>query len=80
MAWLLDHPDDGRCRLLLELLERMYDTASTVFCTQYAKKDWHQRLGSAVHADAIMNRIVHNNTIWVDTSNHNMREHATVTQ
>jgi hypothetical protein len=28
---------------------------------------------------AIMDRIVHN-TIWVDTGNHNMREHATMTQ
>ena len=65
--------------MLLELLERRYDTASTVFCTQYAKKDWHQRLGSGVHADAIMDRIVHN-TIWVDTGDHNMREHATMTQ
>lgn len=65
--------------MLLELLERRYDTASTVFCTQYAKKDWHQRLGSGVHADAIMDRIVHN-TIWVDTGNHNMREHATMRQ
>ncbi len=61
--------------MLLELLERRYDTASTVFCTQYAKKDWHQRLGSGVHADAIMDRIVHN-TVWVDTGSHNMREHA----
>lgn len=48
--WLLDHPDDGMRGMLLELLERRYDTASTVFCTQYAKKDWHQRLGSGVHA------------------------------
>ncbi len=51
------------------------DTASTVFCTQYAKKDWHQRLGSGVHADAIMDRIVHS-AIWIDTGTHNMREHA----
>lgn len=73
--WLLDHPDDGMRSMLLELLERRYDTGSTVFCTQYAKKDWHQRLGSGVHADAIMDRIVHN-TIWIDTGTHNMREHA----
>ena len=65
--------------MLLELLERRYDTTSTVFCTQYAKKDWHQRLGSGVHADAIMDRIVHN-TIWIDTGNHNMREHAATNQ
>lgn len=77
--WLLDHPDDAMRSMLLELLERRYDTASTVFCTQYAKKDWHQRLGSGVHADAIMDRIVHN-TIWVDTGNHNMREHAALNQ
>ena len=57
--WLLDQPDDNTRSMLLELLERRYDTTSTVFCTQYAKKDWHQRLGSGVHADAIMDRIVH---------------------
>lgn len=73
--WLLDSPNESMRSMLLELLERRYDTASTVFCTQYAKKDWHQRLGSGVHADAIMDRIVHN-TIWVETGSYNMREHA----
>ena len=75
--WLLDHPDETVRRMLLELLERRYDCTTTVFCTQYAKKDWHQRLGSGVHADAIMDRIVHN-TIWVDTGTHNMREHTSM--
>ena len=73
--WLLDQPDDDIRSMLLELLERRYDTTSTVFCTQYAKKDWHQRLGSDVHADAIMDRIVHH-TIWIETDGTNMREHA----
>ncbi|TFC42648.1 ATP-binding protein [Cryobacterium shii] len=73
--WLLDEPDESTRSMLLELLERRYDQASTVFCTQYAQKDWHQRLGSGVHADAIMDRIVHN-TIWVETGGHNMREHT----
>ncbi len=73
--WLLDHPDDSVRGMLLELLERRYDTTSTVFCTQYAKKDWHQRLGGGVHADAIMDRIVHN-TIWIETGSTNMREHT----
>lgn len=77
--WLLDHPDESMRSMLLELLERRYDATSTVFCTQYAKKDWHQRLGSGVHADAIMDRIVHN-TIWVDTGTHNMREQAILDQ
>ena len=73
--WLLDSPDDSVRGMLLELLERRYDATSTVFCTQYAKKDWHQRLGSGVHADAIMDRIVHN-TIWIETGGTNMREHT----
>lgn len=72
--WLLDPPDKEMRGLLLEILERRYDTVSTVFCTQYAQKDWHQRLGGGVHADAIMDRIVHN-THWVETGTFNMREH-----
>ena len=73
--WLLDEPSAEIRSMLLELLERRYDTVSTVFCTQYAKKDWQQRLGSGVHADAIMDRIVHN-TIWITTGEMNMREHV----
>ena len=38
-GWLLDHPDESMHSMLLKLLERRYDTASTVFCPQYAKKD-----------------------------------------
>ena len=64
--------------MLLELPERRYDAVSTVFCTQYAKRDRHQRLGSGVHADAIMHRIVHN-TIWINTGGMNMREHVAAT-
>lgn len=73
--WLLDRPTDSMRGMLLELMERRYGEASTVFCTQYLQKDWHQRLGSGVHADAIMDRIIHN-TVWVDTGNYNMREHT----
>ncbi len=73
--WLLDEPGEALRGMLLELLERRYDAVSTVFCTQYAKKDWHQRLGGDVHADAIMDRIVHR-TIWVETGDANMREHT----
>ena len=71
--WLLDPPGDSLRGMLLELLERRYDAVSTVFCTQYAKKDWHGRLGGDAHADAIMDRIVHR-TIWVETGETNMRE------
>lgn len=73
--WLLDRPTESMRGMLPELMERRYGETSTVFCTQYLQKDWHQRLGSGVHADAIMDRIVHN-TIWVDTGTYNMREHT----
>ena len=73
--WLLDKPSEPIQRMLLELLERRYDATSTVFCTQYPQKDWHQRLVSGVHADAIMDRIIHN-TIWMETGTFNMREQA----
>jgi len=41
--WLLDRPDTEFRSMLLELMELRYGTASTVFCTQFKKKDWHPR-------------------------------------
>ncbi|MGH8987722.1 MAG: ATP-binding protein [Acidimicrobiales bacterium] len=76
--WLLDRPTDSLRTMLLELMERRYGRASTVLCTQYLKKDWHERLGSGVHADAIMDRIIHN-AIWIDTGSYNMRQHTAAT-
>lgn len=71
--WLLDKPNTEFRSMLLELMELRYGTASTVFCTQFKKKDWHPRLGGGVHADAIMDRIVHN-AVWVDMGEANMRQ------
>jgi hypothetical protein len=50
---------------------------SPVSRAQYAREAWHQRRGPDVHADAIMDRIVHN-TIWTETGISNMREHTAV--
>ena len=52
--WLLDKPDERMRSFLLEAMEHRYDTASTVFRTQYPVKDRHGRLGGNVTADAIM--------------------------
>ena len=71
--WLLDKPGVEFRSMLLELMERRYDTNSTIFCTQFKKKDWHSRLGGGVHADAIMDRIVHNSA-WLSAGEVNMRE------
>ena len=71
--WLLDRPDELFRGFLLELMGARYGTASTVFCTQFRQKGWHARLGGGVHADAIMDRIVHG-AAWVGMGEMNMRK------
>jgi len=71
--WLLNDLSKEEQHFLFELIERRHDNTSTIFCTQYRMEDWHARLGGGVHADAIMDRIVHN-AVWVETGNMNMRE------
>jgi DNA replication protein DnaC len=73
--WLLDDISDDEQHFLFELIERRHDSASTIFCTQYRKADWHGRLGGGIHADAIMDRIVHN-AVWLETGDINMREYC----
>ena len=70
--WLLDRPGELLRGFLLELMEARYGACSTVFCTRFRQKDWHARLGGGVHADAIMDRIVHG-TAWVEMGELNMR-------
>ncbi|WP_281625063.1 ATP-binding protein [Senegalimassilia anaerobia] len=59
--------------MLLELMELRYGSSSTIFCTQYRSKDWHARLGGWVHAETIMDRIVHG-TVWLEMGDVNMRD------
>ncbi|MDO9517417.1 MAG: ATP-binding protein [Methanosarcinaceae archaeon] len=72
--WLMDDFNEEEQHFILELIERRHDNTSTIFCTQYRKDDWHVRLGGGVHADAIMDRIVHNAS-WVYSGDINMREY-----
>ncbi len=72
--WLLEDISKEEQHFIFELIERRHDQASTIFCTQFRKEDWHNRLGGGVHADAIMDRIVHN-AIWIETGSMNMREY-----
>ena len=48
---------------LLEVMERRCKEGSTLFGTQYQRKDRYARLGSDVTAEAIMDRIAHNATL-----------------
>lgn len=70
--WLLDIPGEEFRSFIFELAERRYGTASTIFCTQHRKQEWHARLGGGVHAEAIMDRIVHN-AVWLEMGKLNMR-------
>lgn len=72
--WLLEDISKKEQNFIFELIERRYDQASTIFCTQYRKEDWHNRLGGGVYADSIMDRIVHN-AVWIETGSVNMREY-----
>lgn len=71
--WLIDPLGTDQMRFILELIDRRHDSASTIFCSQYKVEDWHARMGGGVHADAIMDRIVHN-AITVNTGDVNMRQ------
>lgn len=71
-GWLLNKPSESLRVMLLELMERRYGVSSTIFCTKFMQKDWHARLGSGVHADAIID-IVHN-AHWVKSGKANMRD------
>lgn len=71
--WLFDDFTESSIQFIFELIERRYDNTATIFCTQYPKKDWHSRLGGGIHADSIMDRIVHN-AAWIFAGAKNMRE------
>ncbi len=71
--WLLNDYSDEKLHFLFELIERRYDAASTIFCTQYKLEDWHGRLGGGVLADSIMDRIIHK-SFQLYSGDINMRE------
>lgn len=71
--WLFDALSEEEQHFIFELIERRHDNSSTIFCTQFKKVDWHVRLGGGVHAEAIMDRIVHN-AAWVYSGDVNMRQ------
>lgn len=73
--WLMEDLSKEEVHFIFELIERRYDTHSTVFCTQYRKEDWLERLGSDVHAEAITDRIVHK-ALWIQMGARNMRENS----
>lgn len=58
--WLRNPLTESQTPDLLEILEDRYGRASTLLATQIPVADWHDRLGNATLADAVMDRIIHN--------------------
>ncbi len=71
--WLINSMNEQEIEFIFELVERRYQNKSTIFCTQFKIESWHTRLGGGVHADAIMDRIIHN-SITINAGDINMRE------
>ena len=56
--FLLIPTSDQEQRDLLELMEYRCGQSSTIFCSQFTPKGWHERLGGSALADSILDRIV----------------------
>lgn len=65
--WLLSPLVNTQERDLLEIVESRHQTASTIFCSQFAPGEWYERIGESTISDAILDRIVHDSyTILID--------------
>lgn len=58
--WGLASLSDQERRFLLEILEDRHDNHSTIVTSQLPVKNWHEMIGNATLADAILDRLVHN--------------------
>lgn len=65
--WLLTPLTGAQAMDLLEIVEARHQNASTIFCTQFSPRGWHEKIGEDTLADAILDRIVHDSyTILID--------------
>lgn len=58
--WLLFPPTATETRDIFEIVNSRHNLSSTIFISQFAPAEWHERFGEGTLADAIMDRIVHN--------------------
>jgi len=59
--WLLMKQSEAESKLIFELIHKRRKKTSTIFCSQFRKEGWYERLGGDDNplADAIMDRIVY---------------------
>lgn len=72
--WLLYPLKEQEARDLLEIAEKRYHKASTIFCSQFDVGGWHQKIGESTLADAIVDRIVHDSYQIVIAGDDSMRK------
>lgn len=79
--WLLLKLTEQEARLLLEVIHKRRKKSSTIFCSQWAERDWYDQIcgGESTLADAIMDRISYDsykiNIEYIDKHNdRSMRE------
>ena len=58
--WGLSALNDSERTDLLEILEDRHNTQSTIVTSQLPVKHWHEVIGNATLADAILDRLIHN--------------------
>lgn len=65
--WLLTPLTGPQAMDVLEIVEARHQNASTIFCSQFQPRGWHEQIGEDTLADAILDRIVHDSyTIFID--------------
>ena len=57
--WMLVSLTETEARDVLEIVHHRHKRGSVIFCSQFAPAGWHQKIGEATIADAILDRIVH---------------------
>lgn len=72
--WLLTPLKGNEARDLLEIIETRHRTGSTIFCSQFDPRGWHEKIGEETLADAILDRIVHDSYNILIDGKTSMRE------
>ena len=57
--WVLEPLTAQQRSDLLELIDAIYNTKSTLIASQLPRENWCEMIGESTHADAILDRLVH---------------------
>lgn len=75
--FLLYKATEEEQQILLEIMERRVDQATTIVCSQYGPEGWHEQLGGSAVADAILDRLTSTAyTIKIDGDESMRKRHA----